>query len=541
MKKLLSFSLVILLTYLGMNAQESLRSISPKSTFSIEGTSTLHNWTVSATDISGSLDLPEIFFQKGSLNTGATIASASVKVPVDNMDGGKDVMNAKMHRALLKETHPFIQFELSQASVSSVDAASGVFTLNSEGQLTIAGVTQPVAMEVQGTLQTDGSLKFTGAYPMKMSDHNIDPPTAMFGQIVTGDEVTVSLHPYCYTLKKPLPGSDIMMKSKILLGLLLIGSVASGYSQMDSALTPPSPFEAYTDTIPGTDISFTMTPIPGGAFVIGSDDTHSEAEADEMPACSVQIEPFYMGIYEVTFDMYEIFRDAEKDADISKTNPDYKADAVTRPSPPYEDPTFGMGKYGYPAVSMTQYAALMFCKWLSEKTGNFYRLATEAEWEYACRAGAQSAYSFGDDEDSLNEYGWYYENSNSSYHKVGEKKPNEWGLYDMHGNVAEWTLDQYREDYYVSLQDSVQSNPWSRPTRLHPRTVKGGSWDDDAEELRSANRIESSMDWKRRDPQLPKSFWWNTDSPFVGFRIVRPAKPMTPEEIANFWMVTLDQ
>ena len=296
---------------------------------------------------------------------------------------------------------------------------------------------------------------------------------------------------------------------------------------------------AFFDTIPGTEVIFQMTPIPGGTFMLGSEG--EEADEDERPTAEVQIEPFYMSTYEVTFDMYEIFRDIDKDGDTSRSAKPYQADAVTRPSPPYEDPTFGMGKYGYPAVSMTQYAALMYCKWLTEKTGNFYRLASEAEWEYACKAGTETAYFFGDDDDDLDTYAWYYDNSNSSYHKVGEKEPNPWGLYDMLGNVSEWTLDQYREDFYDSLDDSLQTNPWSKPTRLHPRSVRGGSWDDDAEDLRSSNRIKSNLDWKKRDPQLPKSFWWNTDSPFVGFRIVSPMKKMTQEEIDAFWSITLDQ
>jgi len=300
-------------------------------------------------------------------------------------------------------------------------------------------------------------------------------------------------------------------------------------------------FTSYTDTIPGTEVVFHMTPVPGGVFQLGSTEADEMGETDETPVKHVEVEPFWMATYEVTFDMYEIFRDVDKDSDISLTDTAYKAAAVTRPSPPYEDPTFGMGKYGYPAVSMTQYAALVFCKWLSEKTGNFYRLPTEAEWEYACKAGSQTAYHFGDDLEMLDQYAWYYENSDGSYHKVGTKEPNPWGLYDMHGNVSEWTLDQYEEDFYATLEEDTLVNPWSRPSKLHPRTVRGGSWDDDPEELRSANRIESDLDWKRRDPQLPKSFWWNTDSPFVGFRIIRPAKPMTQEEIDAFWAVTLDQ
>lgn len=300
--------------------------------------------------------------------------------------------------------------------------------------------------------------------------------------------------------------------------------------------------DSYTQKVPGTPVTFDMVLVPGGTFQIGSPETEASRDPDEGPQKPVKVDSFWMGKFEVSFDLYELFRDREKDND-STGGPagSYSPDVITRPSPPYEDPTFGMGKHGYPAVSMTQYAALRFCKFLYQKTGVFYRLPTEAEWEYACRAGTNTAFSFGDDSTKLGEYAWYYENSDAAYHKLGLKKPNPWGLYDMHGNVSEWTLDQYKADFYAGMNETENVSPWSVPVKLHPRTVKGGNWDSDPHDIRSAARTESSMNWKRRDPQLPKSFWWNTDSPFVGFRLVRPAKQMTPEEIAKFWKITLDE
>lgn len=292
--------------------------------------------------------------------------------------------------------------------------------------------------------------------------------------------------------------------------------------------------------IPGTDVTFKMTLIPGGTFTMGTPADEENREEDEGPQLEVKVDSFWMGTYEVTYEEFNIFR--EKDLDQApEGNEEWNADAVARPSPPYEDPTFGMGKEGVPAVSMTQFAALQYCKWLSDKTGEFYRLPSEAEWEYACRAGASTAYSFGDDTDMIDDYAWHYGNSSEQYQQVGQKKPNPWGLHDMHGNVSEWTLDQYDDEAYATMaaEMSEEVNPWIRPTRLNPRTVRGGSWDDDVEELRCGNRISSSYKWKERDPQIPKSFWWNTDSPFVGFRIVKPANPPSKEEQAMFWASVL--
>ncbi|QEH40170.1 SUMF1/EgtB/PvdO family nonheme iron enzyme [Chitinophaga sp. XS-30] len=292
------------------------------------------------------------------------------------------------------------------------------------------------------------------------------------------------------------------------------------------------PFEAYAQKIPGTEVTIQMVPVKAGEFLLGSPAKEKGRNADEGPQQKVKIDAFWMGAYELTFDQFDIYTDAEKD----KTP---LPDGMTRPSPPYIDLTLGMGKSGgYPANSMSQYSALMYCRWLYNKTGVFYRLPTEAEWEYACRAGSATAYPFGDDSGQLDEYAWTVANSGEVYHKVGELKPNAWGLYDMLGNVAEWTLDQYDEK---GLQKAAAVNPWNKPTESTPRTIKGGHYLDEASAARCASRLKSEESWNFRDPQIPRSKWWNADAPFIGFRIVRPLKQPTKEEAEQFFAAVADK
>jgi formylglycine-generating enzyme required for sulfatase activity len=298
----------------------------------------------------------------------------------------------------------------------------------------------------------------------------------------------------------------------------------------------------YTERITEAEVTFRLVPIPGGTFRMGSPEDEPDRGKDEGPVHEVQVSPFWMGVHEVTWDEYRVFMDRldlqlRESGSVEAAPQAPWADAVSRPTPPYVPMDFGMGIEGYPAVCMTQFAARQYTKWLSMKTGRFYRLPTEAEWEYACRAGTTTAYSWGDDPDDADEYALYFDNAVDGYGKVGARKPNPWGLHDMHGNVAEWVIDGLGKGYPAA--EGVLVDPIAWPDELYPRVVRGGSWDDDIEDLRSAARKGSRKGWKVQDPQLPKSIWYHTDAPFVGFRVVRPLVEPSDEEKARYWEADL--
>lgn len=297
--------------------------------------------------------------------------------------------------------------------------------------------------------------------------------------------------------------------------------------------------KGYIQNIPGTPEVIEMAFIPGGTFSMGSPKSEQGHFGDEGPQHLVEVDPFWMGKFEITWDLYELFIsrgiDKKRPATVSGKEVDIDVAAVSGATQPYTEMSFGMGVEGYPAICMTQLAAVKFCEWLSAMTGNFYRLPTEAEWEYACRAGTKTAYSFGNNPSNLDIYAWHEGNSGGAYHKVGQKEPNPWGLYDMHGNVSEWTLDQYVPTVYNTRKRKTVDNPLQTPTKTYPRVVRGGAWSDKPNRLRSAARRPSSKKWKKRDPQIPKSLWWHTDAPFVGFRVVRPLETPSPLDQNKYW------
>ncbi|MFQ5581583.1 MAG: formylglycine-generating enzyme family protein [Mariprofundaceae bacterium] len=234
-------------------------------------------------------------------------------------------------------------------------------------------------------------------------------------------------------------------------------------------------------------VNMSFVYIEPGKFIMGSPEDEVDRYSDERQH-EVEIKKgFWMGQYEVTFEQYDAFTRA------------------TRRAKAYDHERWGRGNR--PVINVKWFYAHAFAEWLSKRTGHVYRLPTEAEWEYAARAGTATAFSFGDhvggmdnhsffkklldvgkanaDEQKalMDEYAWYGENAHQQTHPVGEKKPNPWGLYDMHGNVWEWTCSVYAEGYDGGEQTCV-----SDAKSNDKRSVRGGAWSFYAKGMRSADR-----------------------------------------------------
>jgi formylglycine-generating enzyme required for sulfatase activity len=244
-------------------------------------------------------------------------------------------------------------------------------------------------------------------------------------------------------------------------------------------------------------IGMKLVLVPAGDFLMGSPDSDKEAQDDEKPQHRVRItRPFYLGAHEVTQGQYR---------------------AVTGASP-----SIFYGSDDLPVERVSWEDAIAFCNKLSEQMGlkpyyhsgartpsggDGYRLPTEAEWEYACRAGSATRYHFGDDAANLGAYDWYGDNSGHKTHPVGQKRPNAWGLYDMHGNVWEWCWDGFGRDFYARSPDADPTGP----SQAVDRASRGGSWEDDLRICRSAVRYGSAPGNQRHD---------------LGFRVARvPSGP----------------
>jgi formylglycine-generating enzyme required for sulfatase activity len=343
----------------------------------------------------------------------------------------------------------------------------------------------------------------------------------------------------------------MLRRTSIAVGLaagVLVLATAFADSPKPVSGKPKTTHQNYTETITGSDgskVSFDMVAIPGGEFLMGSPDSETGRGKDEGPQVKVRIKPLWVGKCEVTWDEFDLYyvlnnnalkdEGAEGTAPPKDEKPKTPADAVSKPTKPYVDDTYGHERAKHPAICMTHHAALKYCEWLRIMTGKQYRLLTEAEWEYACRAGTTTPYSIPAD-GKLADYAWFKDNSpddtrpRGTTHEVGTKKPNAWGLHDMHGNVMEWCLDHHVPDAYARyakrpLMDGFVLGPCFPPTKNKwAHVARGGHFKDQAKDLRSAARRRSEEKWMEHDPQLPQSIWWLTKYDQLGFRICRPVE-----------------
>lgn len=248
---------------------------------------------------------------------------------------------------------------------------------------------------------------------------------------------------------------------------------ASATPQAATGANGSKELKPFTEKVPSSLITFDMVPVI--------------AKPGEGPGKS-----FWISKHEVTWDAFDIFL-FRLDVPEAERN-QIGRDAQLRPSKPYGAPDRGFGHAGYPALAMTYHSADMYCRWLSQKTGKTYRLPTEAEWTYACLAGAEQGPT---SPEELGKVAWYWDNAEDKTHDVGKKQPNAWGIYDMLGNVAEWATGHD-----------------GKPVAC------GGSYDDDAKDVTPMSRKHPTPEWDATDPQNPKSKWWLSDAPFIGFRVV---------------------
>jgi len=264
-----------------------------------------------------------------------------------------------------------------------------------------------------------------------------------------------------------IPGKGDTMKSRlaafvtVLLNIAIIGCQPGGRAVLKPAI-PPKPAKNIVLDL-GNETTLTLVLIPRGTFLMGSPANEKGFHRGQGPQREVAItKPFYMGIYEVTQAQYEAVVGRNQSRVKGATNP---------------------------VENVSKDDALLFCRKATEKTGLQIRLPTEAEWEYACRAGTQTRFSSGDDDNRLGDHAWYEDNSGVKSHPVGQKARNTWGLYDMHGNVFEWCSDHY-DVYYYQKGDNVdpQGPADARQGLPQQEVLRGGSYCDSAQGCRAARR-----------------------------------------------------
>ena len=297
-------------------------------------------------------------------------------------------------------------------------------------------------------------------------------------------------------------------------------------------------FKNFNEKIPGTNVSFDMVAIPGGKFKMGSPDNEPLRKNDEGPLRKVTLSKFWIARTEVTWNEYMAFFRAtgSQGRTEGQAVTNKNVDAISGATPPWGAPDQGWGKGSRPAITMSWHAANVYCQWLSKVTGKKYRLPTEAEWEYACRAGSETPYFFAGNPKNFTSAGFlkkifgpdtagiasrvvYKVNSTSRTKEPESVRANPFGLKNMAGNVSEFCLDFYSADTYRA--DSTEAVNPRGPSTGQEHVIRGGSFKSDARDVRSASRdFTKTKDWLVTDPQMPKSIWWYSDCIDVGFRVV---------------------
>ncbi len=237
----------------------------------------------------------------------------------------------------------------------------------------------------------------------------------------------------------------------------------------------------------GKGVTMKLVRIEAGKFIMGSPKTETDRYDEEGHQSEVTIsKPFYMGVCEINQAQWHAIMGTE----------------------PWKGKLFGKSGADNAATYISWDDAIKFCEILSKKAGKKLTIPTEAQWEYACRAGSKTAYCFGNDASKLGDYAWCHANAHEiddQYpHAVGRKKPNAWGLYDMHGNVWEWCRDWYSDEFYTKAKKADPENT----TEAISRVVRGGAWNGAPGMSRSARRGGFRPDISNHD---------------TGFRVIIPA------------------
>jgi len=273
--------------------------------------------------------------------------------------------------------------------------------------------------------------------------------------------------------------------------LIMIASINPGCRRAEDA-------DRKLDVIT-TQSGLEMVAIGGGWFEMGSD----KGGDDESPVHKVWISPFLMDRYEVVQEQFKKFQMPDPS---HFKNPEKPLDQIN-----WTDATMYCNERSLAEGLEPCYDEET---WDCNFAATGYRLPTEAEWEYACRAGTNSNYSFGNSGQKLKDNAWFVDNSSKTTQPVGQKQPNPWGLYDMHGNVSEWCNDFYAEDYYKQSPERDPKGPPSGKERI----LRGGAWNSSADSCRSAYRAS--------DPSINDTC---LASDAIGFRCVRHA----PDKVSS--------